>query len=72
MIFPLFSLRFFNCVMYFQAPVDVTINQIFFAIKTWSKNHEDRVPVIKRTWAKEVKHIRYYSDIDGNLLCLKN
>ncbi|XP_055295645.1 beta-1,3-glucosyltransferase [Sitodiplosis mosellana] len=49
-------------------PVDVTINQIFFAIKTWSKNHEDRVPVIQRTWAKEVKHIRYYSDVaDPNI-----
>lgn len=44
------------------------INQIFFAVKTWSKYHEDRVPVIQRTWAKETKHIRYYSDVTGRLL----
>lgn len=62
------------CDSIFQTPVDVTINQIFFAVKTWSKNHEDRVPVIQRTWAKEARHIRYYSDVAGNLLrlCLEN
>lgn len=44
----------------------MTINQIFFAVKTWTNNHEDRVPVIQRTWAKDTKHIRYYSDVAGN------
>lgn len=30
--------------------------------------HVDRVPVIQNTWAKQVKHIRYYSDSYGKLL----
>lgn len=49
----------------FQTAHDVTINQLFFAVKTWSQNHIDRVPVIQRTWARETKHIRYYSDFAG-------
>lgn len=46
---------------------DVTINQVFFAVKTCTKFHDDRIPIIQRTWAKETKHIRYYSDTAGTL-----
>lgn len=51
----------------FQKSGDVTINQVFFAVKTCTKFHEDRIPIIQRTWAKGTKHIRYYSDTAGTL-----
>lgn len=40
---------------------------MFFAVKTWSQNHKDRVPVIQNTWAKDTKYIRYYSDVAGKV-----
>ena len=40
-------------------------NNILFAVKTCSKFHKDRVPVIQETWGREAKHIRYYSDSAG-------
>ncbi|XP_064620646.1 beta-1,3-glucosyltransferase-like [Lineus longissimus] len=39
------------------------LTSTFFAVKTCEKFHKDRVPVVKSTWAKDVKHIEYYSDL---------
>lgn len=46
----------------------ITVNNILFAVKTYSKFHRERIPVIQKTWAKDTKHIRYFSDIFGNYL----
>lgn len=42
---------------------------ILFAVKTCSKFHSERVPVIKSTWSRDAKHIRFYSDVTGTF-CL--
>ncbi|XP_066917014.1 beta-1,3-glucosyltransferase-like [Clytia hemisphaerica] len=38
-------------------------NEIFIAVKTCKKFHDERVPVVKKTVGKHAKHIRYYSDV---------
>ncbi|XP_026884653.2 beta 3-glucosyltransferase a [Electrophorus electricus] len=35
---------------------------IFVAVKTCKKFHLDRVPVVKKTWAKQASSLEYYSD----------
>ncbi|XP_076876300.1 beta-1,3-glucosyltransferase isoform X2 [Brachyhypopomus gauderio] len=36
---------------------------IFVAVKTCQKFHSDRVPVVKKTWAKDAMSLEYYSDL---------
>jgi UDP-glucose:O-linked fucose beta-1,3-glucosyltransferase len=38
---------------------------IFFAVKTCGKYHEERVPVVKRTWARHATRIQFFSDVEG-------
>uniref|UniRef100_A0A915CJS3 Beta-1,3-glucosyltransferase n=1 Tax=Parascaris univalens TaxID=6257 RepID=A0A915CJS3_PARUN len=40
----------------------VSNEDVFFAVKTFSGYHKTRVVVVKRTWAKTVKYIEYFSD----------
>jgi Fringe-like. len=40
---------------------------MYFAVKTCSKYHKDRIPIVKHTWAKHVFHIGFYSDCEGNV-----
>ncbi|XP_031828929.1 beta-1,3-glucosyltransferase isoform X2 [Nomia melanderi] len=61
-----------DCATYprFFHPCDssVSTENAYFAVKTCTKYHIDRIPVVKRTWAKHVKNIGYYSDgADKNL-----
>ncbi|XP_055546325.1 beta-1,3-glucosyltransferase [Wyeomyia smithii] len=44
-------------------PVASGAPHILFAVKTCSKFHEQRVPVLLHTWAQYVHHLRLYSDI---------
>ncbi|KAK9297277.1 hypothetical protein QLX08_008996 [Tetragonisca angustula] len=41
----------------------VTTENIYFAVKTCAKFHTERIPVIKRTWAKYATNIGYFSDV---------
>lgn len=41
---------------------------MYFAVKTCSKYHKDRIPVVKHTWAKYVLHIGFYSESKGNVI----
>lgn len=43
----------------------VSIKSIFFAVKTCSKFHHTRVPVVLQTWARHVEHITLFSDSPG-------
>ncbi|KAI4888788.1 hypothetical protein NFI96_028294 [Prochilodus magdalenae] len=36
---------------------------VFVAVKTCQKFHHDRVPVVKRTWAKDAALLEFYSDV---------
>ncbi|KAG5326723.1 B3GLT glucosyltransferase, partial [Acromyrmex heyeri] len=46
----------------------VTPENIYFAVKTCAKFHLDRIPVIKKSWAKYDLNIGYFSDAaDKNL-----
>jgi len=40
----------------------VTKDSIYFAVKTCSKFHSDRVPVLQSTWGRDAVHIEYFSD----------
>lgn len=40
----------------------VTKDSIYFAVKTYSKFHTDRVPVLKSTWGRDAVHIEFFSD----------
>ncbi|XP_017760459.1 PREDICTED: beta-1,3-glucosyltransferase [Eufriesea mexicana] len=40
----------------------VTVENVYFAVKTCAKFHVERISVIKRTWAKYVTNIGYFSD----------
>ncbi|TRY66000.1 hypothetical protein DNTS_003780 [Danionella cerebrum] len=40
----------------------VMIENIFVAVKTCKKFHSDRVPVVKKTWAKQASLLEFYSD----------
>lgn len=40
----------------------VHLRTVLFAVKTCSKYHADRVPIIQQTWARSVRHVRFYSD----------
>lgn len=40
----------------------VSLQTVLFAVKTCSKYHRDRVPIILQTWAADVPHVRFYSD----------
>lgn len=35
---------------------------IYFAVKTCEKFHEERLIVLKQTWAKHASRIKYFSD----------
>ncbi|XP_062393033.1 beta-1,3-glucosyltransferase-like isoform X2 [Sardina pilchardus] len=35
---------------------------LFVAVKTCTKFHTDRVPVVKQTWARDAAYLEYYSD----------
>ncbi|XP_035734845.1 uncharacterized protein LOC118447232 [Vespa mandarinia] len=61
-----------DCATYprFFHPCDTTISlqNAYFAIKTCAKYHAERIPIIKKTWAKYALNIGYFSDqADKNL-----
>ncbi|XP_074642069.1 beta-1,3-glucosyltransferase-like [Tubulanus polymorphus] len=42
----------------------ISIDDVFFGVKTCKNFHTDRIPVIKDTWVKDVKHIKFFSDYE--------
>lgn len=56
---------FFQLKTYFKVcKMTVGEDDVMFAVKTFSGYHNSRIVVVKRTWAKDTKHIRYFSDVD--------
>ncbi|KAK7499096.1 hypothetical protein BaRGS_00009643 [Batillaria attramentaria] len=58
-----------NCECATQQPLKfpdcgppVAKDDLFVAVKTCSKFHQDRVPVVQSTWGRETELIEYYSD----------
>lgn len=45
----------------------ISSENVYFAVKTCTKYHVERIPVIKRTWAKYAKNIGYFSDAAGTI-----
>ncbi|KAI9553575.1 hypothetical protein GHT06_021495 [Daphnia sinensis] len=41
----------------------VDAGDVFFAVKTWSKFHTDRVPIVQRTWARQAHQLVFFSDV---------
>ena len=45
---------------------DIDPDDLFFAVKTWSKFHRDRVPVVQQTWARHTREkVVFFSDLAG-------
>ncbi|XP_006620379.2 beta-1,3-glucosyltransferase [Apis dorsata] len=61
-----------ECATYprFFHPCDssITSKNIYFAVKTCAKFHIERIPIIKKTWAKYAINIGYFSDIADKYL----
>ena len=49
----------------------MTTENIYFAVKTCAKFHTERIPVIKRTWAKYATNIGYFSDVVGTITFIR-
>lgn len=45
----------------------VNLDKILFAVKTCEKFHNERIPVILKTWAQFVFHLRLFSDTEGEI-----
>jgi hypothetical protein len=43
-------------------------NKLVIGVKTWSGNHGNRLPIVRRTWAKDAKTVIYFSDTDDQEL----
>nr|CAH0102695.1 unnamed protein product [Daphnia galeata] len=56
-----------NCATWIQpfepCGTDVDPGDLFFAVKTWSKFHADRVPVVQRTWSRHAHQLVFFSDV---------
>lgn len=46
----------------------MTKDSVYFAVKTCSKFHADRVPVLQSTWGRDAVHIEYFSDRIDNAI----
>ncbi|XP_033116105.1 beta-1,3-glucosyltransferase-like [Anneissia japonica] len=42
----------------------VSLDDIFFGVKTCEKFHKDRVSVVQKTWGKYAKNLIFYSDVE--------
>ncbi|XP_043547987.1 beta 3-glucosyltransferase a isoform X1 [Chiloscyllium plagiosum] len=56
-----------NCATTFHTSLPfcgklVEKGNIFFAVKTCKKFHQERIPIVKKTWEKQAALIEYYSD----------
>jgi UDP-glucose:O-linked fucose beta-1,3-glucosyltransferase len=40
----------------------ISLDKVLFAVKTCEKYHEERMPFILKTWAKNTFHLRIFSD----------
>ncbi|KAJ7387327.1 fucose metabolic process [Desmophyllum pertusum] len=43
---------------------ELSLDNIFFAVKTTKKYHKDRVPIVQKTVGQHAKHIAYYSETE--------
>ncbi|CAD6240780.1 GSCOCG00008911001-RA-CDS [Cotesia congregata] len=61
-----------NCATYpkgFHACTNsISQDDIYVAVKTYDKNHQDRVPIIMKTWLKNVKNFGLYSNVEDKSL----
>lgn len=67
-----FNLLLTICLFYYKFYLQtrygkVTKDSIYFAVKTCSKFHTDRIPVLQSTWGRDAVHIEYFSDKSGIL-----
>ncbi|XP_019871728.1 beta-1,3-glucosyltransferase isoform X4 [Aethina tumida] len=44
----------------------VAKESIYFAVKTCEKYHGDRVPVVKKTWARHAARVKFFSDVEDD------
>lgn len=50
--------------VFFPCKKPVKTEDIYFAVKTCSKFHKERVPVVKDTWGKYASRINFFSDVE--------
>ncbi|XP_008551292.1 beta-1,3-glucosyltransferase [Microplitis demolitor] len=61
-----------NCATYpkgfHSCTNSVSQDEIYVAVKTYDKNHNDRVPIILKTWLKHVRNFGLYSNVEDRSL----
>lgn len=50
----------------------VNIDEIYFAVKTCHKFHQNRVPFVQKTWGRFAKHIKFFSDVGNKTIPTTN
>ncbi|XP_073984741.1 beta-1,3-glucosyltransferase isoform X3 [Rhodnius prolixus] len=40
----------------------LTKDEVFFAVKTCHKYHHSRIPIVQKTWGREIPYIEFFSD----------
>ncbi|XP_078361021.1 beta-1,3-glucosyltransferase-like [Oculina patagonica] len=51
---------------------ELSVDNIFFAVKTTKKYHKDRVPIVQKTVGQHAKHIVYYSETEDPSIPTEN
>jgi UDP-glucose:O-linked fucose beta-1,3-glucosyltransferase len=51
-----------------QCGEPVENESIFLAVKNCGKYHEERVPVVKRTWARHATRVQFFSDVEDGTI----
>ncbi|XP_063238783.1 beta-1,3-glucosyltransferase isoform X1 [Bacillus rossius redtenbacheri] len=61
-----------QCASYVSPPEPcgepIPKKSMYFAVKTCKKFHTDRVPIVKRTWAKHAVHLGFFSEADDETI----
>ncbi|KAI8119432.1 hypothetical protein FF38_06836 [Lucilia cuprina] len=70
-----------KCAMYGEQTTNAALSitclpvkreEIYFAVKTCSKYHHERLTIIQNTWAQYVKHVKYFSDLQDDTIPTTN
>ncbi|KAL1140666.1 hypothetical protein AAG570_000596, partial [Ranatra chinensis] len=61
-----------NCATYVKTNIScgnrLSGGNLFFAVKTCHKFHENRIPVIQNTWGKKAQYIELFSDVENKTI----
>ncbi len=62
-----FNKMLYEYVFFLQGAL-AALSDVYFAVKTCSKFHKDRLPVIQKTWGNRQVELTFFSDLEGLFL----